>query len=85
MRMKDKGVFIRDDVPVVYSGGTKRERGVALRLDHQAAKCVERIEPFNDRLLMVGLKGDPVDIMVVVVYMPTTDHSEVEEMYNNIE
>lgn len=34
---------------------------------------------------MVGLKGDPVDIIVVVVYMPNTDHSEVEEMYDNIE
>ena len=34
---------------------------------------------------MVGLKGDPVDIIVVVVYMPNTDHSKVEEMYDNIE
>ena len=32
---------------------------------------------------MVRLRGDPVDSMIVVVYMPTTDHldEEVEEWY----
>ena len=42
--MKDKGDFAIDDVRVIYSGGTRRERGVALLLDRQAAKCVERVE-----------------------------------------
>lgn len=40
---KDKGDFIRDDdVRLVYSGGTRRERGVALRLDHQGEQSVSR-------------------------------------------
>ena len=41
----------------------------------------------NDQLLMVKLTGDPVDVMVVVIYIPTTDHldEEVEEMYDDIE
>ena len=36
---------------------------------------------------MVKLTGDPVDVMVVVIYIPTTDHldEEVEEMYDDIE
>ena len=41
----------------------------------------------NDQLLMVKLTGDPVDVMVVVIYIHTTDHldEEVEEMYDDIE
>jgi len=69
VRMKGKGDFVSDDVRLIYSGGARRERGVALLLDRQAAKCVERVEPFNNRLLMVKLRGHPVDIIVVVVYL----------------
>ena len=37
--------------------------------------------------MVVKLRGDPVDIMFLVVYMPATDHldEEIEEMYDNVE
>lgn len=35
---------------------------------------------------MVKLRGEPVDIMVIVVYMPTTNYldEDMEEMQENI-
>ncbi|KAG7494322.1 hypothetical protein JOB18_027984 [Solea senegalensis] len=87
VRWKEKGDFYSDDVGVIYSGGTTRERGVAHILDRHAAQCVDRDESLSDRLMRVKLRGEPVDIMIVVVYMPTTAHpdEEIEEMYDKIE
>jgi len=41
----------------------------------------------KDRLLMVGIKAYPVDIMIVQVYMPTTasEEEEVDNLYEIIE
>ena len=87
IRWKGKGDIYSDDVRIIYFGGTEREGGVAILLDRHAAQSVDRVEPINDRLLMVRLRGDPVDIMVVVAYMPTGTHpdEEIEKMYDSIE
>ena len=49
-------------------------RGVALLLDQTIGQSVSEVECISDRLLRVGLKGTPVDIVVIKVYMPTTDN-----------
>ena len=87
LRWKDKGDFTSEDVRVIYCGGLTREKGIALLLDRQAAHCGVRVETISDRWLMVKLKGEPVDIMAVVVYMPATYHpdEDIDEMYGNIE
>ncbi|CAH3120973.1 unnamed protein product [Porites lobata] len=42
MLRQEKLKNIKDGVRLVYSGGTRRERGVALRLDHQGEQNVSR-------------------------------------------
>jgi len=37
---------------------------------------VEKIRYKGDRLLMVKLKGKPVDMCIIQVYMPTMERSE---------
>ena len=48
-----KGHFISDEVRLIYSGVTRRESAVALLLDNQAGKCVERGEPYNGLLMVM--------------------------------
>jgi len=47
-------------------------------LEPETAKRVVGIERFEDRALLVKLKAEPVDLVIVQVYMPTTDHEELE-------
>ena len=84
---EERGDFMSDDVRVIYSGGEECQRGVAVLLDKEWAKRVIGVEKRSDRLLMVKLKGEPRDIVIIQVYMPTSDHEdeEVEKMYEQIE
>ena len=64
----------------------KSQRGESLLLCKKAAKAVKEGESIRDRMMMVRLRADPVDLNVVVVYMPTSAHvdEEVEEIYEQI-
>jgi len=76
VRWKDIGDFYSDDVRVIYSGEDQSQRGVALLLDEETAKCVKKIEYHGDRILVVTLHSTPSDIVLIQVYMPTSDYSE---------
>jgi len=59
---------------------------VAVLLDKSTARNVIKVTQHSDRLLLVKLKVEPVDIVVIQSYMPTTGHSdeEVEDIYEQI-
>ena len=65
-----------DAFRIIHSGGEESQREVAIILDKTTASCVEKVWYEGDRLLMVKLKGKPVDICIIQVHMPTTEHSE---------
>jgi len=56
-------------------------------LDSDAAKRVVEIERYNDRMIMVKVQAAPVNMILIQIYMPTTDHEdeEVEMMYEKLE
>jgi len=56
-------------------------------LDEVTKKSVVKVVNANDRLMLVKLKGNPVNIVVIAVYMPTSTHSEqeVDDVYDMIE
>ncbi|XP_063585381.1 craniofacial development protein 2-like [Penaeus indicus] len=72
---------------MIYSGGEKAERGVAVLLDKQVRQAVKEVDCCSDRPMVVRLSGRPVDIVVIIVYMPTSDQpdEEVEDVYDKIE
>jgi hypothetical protein len=72
---------------VIHAGGSKKQNGVAVILDKHQADKVVKINQVNDRLIMIKLNAEPVDIIVIQVYMPTSQHKddEIEEMYEDIE
>ena len=86
VRWKDCGDFEDEDVRVIYSGGEKAERGVAIVLRGNAKKSVEEVECISDRIMWIRLKGEKLDTLIIQVYMPTSDHQdeEVEVMYDVI-
>ena len=56
-------------------------------LDRETAKTVVVIERYSDRIMMVRLSADPVDMVLLQVYMLTSDHEdeEIEEMYEKLD
>jgi len=56
---------------VIHSGGTQSQRRVGLLLDRHASSAVKEADCVSDRLVVVRLKAEPVDMNVIVVYMPT--------------
>lgn len=87
VRWKEEGDFMSDDVRVIYSGGKEHRQGVAILLDKEMAKRVTNVMQCNDRMMMIKIEAEPVDIVIIQVYMPTTDHDdeEVEDIYEQLE
>ena len=87
VRWKGEGDFMSDDVRVIYSGGKESQRGVAVLLDSMSAKRVLKVVCVSDRLMMVKVTADPVDMVIIPVYLPTSDHDDVDvdQIYEQIE
>src|SRR5277367_1279237 len=87
VRWKEGGDFISDGFRIIYAGGEESQRGVAIILDNQVSKSVTDIERYGDRFICVRIRAEPVDLVVIQVYMPTSVHSEeeIETMYDQIE
>ena len=60
----------------MYSGGVKAEKGVAVVLRNDVVKRLTKVECCSDRLMFVKISAKPVDIVLVQVYMPTTNHDD---------
>jgi hypothetical protein len=67
-------------VKYVVASGEKSERGVAIVGSVKKIVC-------NDRLTAVKLNAEEVNVLIVQVYMPTSDYEdgEVEELYDSLE
>jgi len=81
------GEFTSGEVKMIFSGKVKGQNGVAIVLSKRVKNCVKHVELVNDRLMMVRLRAEPKDIVLIQVYMPTSAHSdeEIEELYSQIE
>jgi exonuclease III len=86
VRWKCQGEIRSGDYTVYYCGGDSAERGVAIVVHKSVVKSVKR-SVYSDRLTAVKLKAEPVSILIVQVYMPTSDYGddEVEELYDIME
>jgi len=86
-RWKGNGDFISNGYRIIYSGGRKHTNGVAVVLDKHQATKVKKVIQRNDRIILVKIDAEPKDIIIIQVYMPTSQHSdqEIEEIYESIE
>ena len=86
-RWTDEGDYYSDGYRVLHGGGSEHRNGVAVILDKRTAASVVKVSYEGDRLMLVKLRGKPTDIVIIQVYMPTSEHKEeeVEDMYEKIE
>ena len=72
---------IRSDYTVYYSGGECAERGVAIVVHKSIVRSVVKIV-CNDRIIAIKLKAEPVNILLMQVYMPTSEYEDDEPPIN---
>ena len=86
-RWEGTGEFWSEEYKVVYSGDKRGRNGVALMMNREWEKRITMIDQRNDRLMMIRFKMEPVNMTLIIVYMPTSTSTEeeVEEIYGEIE
>src|SRR6476469_861497 len=87
VRWKVGGDFVSDGYRVMYAGGPTCQRGVAVIAEAKLAERVTEIDRFGNRIMVVKVKADPVDTVIVQAYLPITDYEdeEVEKLYDQLE
>jgi exonuclease III len=86
VRWKGQGELRSGDYAVYYSGGETPER-VAIVVQRSIVQSVVKKSVCSDRIIAVNLKAEPVSILIVQVYLPTSEYEddEGEELYDIIE
>ena len=73
------GHFNSGDHKVYFSGHqTNRYRGIGFILGKEIAKTVLGYNPISDRVLLLRLQGQEINMAIIQVYAPTTAASESE-------
>ena len=52
----------------MYAGGPTCQRGVAVIVEAKVAERVTEVYRFGDRIMVVKVKADPVDMVIVQAY-----------------
>jgi exonuclease III len=86
VRWKGQGEIRSGDYTVYYSGGERAEKGVAIVVHKSVVRSVVKKIVYNDRIIATKLQAEPINILMMQVYMPTSEHEddEVEELYGII-
>ena len=85
-RWKEDGDFASEGIRIIHTAGTAGQSGVAIMLEKEVAKAVTRVERHGSRIIEVTIKAEPMDMVIIQVYMPTASHTEEEihEMYEKL-
>ena len=65
-----------------YSGGEQAEKGVAIVVHKTIVRSVVKKIVYSDRIIANKLQAEPISILMMQVYMPT---SQLEDDYDIIE
>ena len=70
-----------------YSEGEQAEKVVAIVVHKSIVRSVVKKIVYNGRIIAIKLHAQPVSILMMQVYIPTSEHEddEVEELYDIIE
>jgi len=84
--MKKKEMSLIGVSEAYYSGGERAEKCVAIVVHKGILRSVVKKIVYDDRIIAIKLKAEPINILMMQVYMPTSEHEddEVEELYDII-
>lgn len=87
MRWPTSGDFWSDDVRMIHSAANNGQAGVGIALTKEWGEKVINYIAYSDRLLLIKIKGQPTDLVIIQVYMPTSraEDEQIEEIYEHIE
>jgi len=87
VRWKGQGEIRSGDYTVYYSGGERAEKYVTIVVHKSVVRSVVKKIVHNDRIIAINLQAEPINILMIQVYMPTSEHEddEVEELCGVIE
>jgi hypothetical protein len=87
VRWKGQGEIKSGDYTVYYSGGKHAEKFVTIMVHKSVVRSVVKKIVYNDRIVAIKPQAEPINILIIQVYMPTSKHEddEVEELYGIIE
>ena len=83
IKLKDEGGFWSDNYRVTYSGDKNSNTGVVITLTKEWGQRVKNYLLYNDRIMLIKLKTDENDLVIIQTYMTTSGYKdeEVEEVY----
>ena len=86
-RWTGNGKFNSDDFVMLYSGGKTHSNGVGIIIKKQFAESIIGCWAISDRVVVIKLKGTPVNINVIEAYAPTSSSSEadLETFYDDLD
>ena len=87
LRWTGMGEFNSDDHYIYYCGQESlRKSGVAIIVNKRVQNAVLGCNLKNDRMISVRFQGKPFNIMVIQVYVPTSnaEEAEVEWFYEDL-
>jgi len=86
MRWPTSGQLVSDDVTVLYSGGSKLERGVGLLLSKEATRSIVSWEPISERIIAMRLRTRHTCETIAQVHTSTetAPESDKDLFYNEL-
>ncbi|XP_008484663.1 craniofacial development protein 2-like, partial [Diaphorina citri] len=87
VRWEGEGEITSGEYKMVYKGGEKKEKGVGLIFKQSMDNNIVKVIPKSERVIAIKITSEPVDTLIIQVYMPTSDASDeiVDEVYKQIE
>lgn len=89
MRWPGTGYIDKEKHRVFYSGSSngKLEYGVGVITTGNISRCVTNFIPVSERVMLLQIQANPVNMNLVQIYAPTGDRDddEVEKLYQSIE
>jgi hypothetical protein len=73
VRLKGQGGIRSGDYTEYYSEGDRTERGVAIEVHKSILKSVVKKSVYSDRIIAVKLKAEPVTVLILQLYIPTSE------------
>jgi exonuclease III len=67
---------IRGNYTVYYSVGEWAEKGVAIVVHKSIVRSVVKKTVYNDRIIAIKLRAELISILMMQVYMPTSEHED---------
>jgi hypothetical protein len=59
-----------------YSGGEQAENSVAIMVHKSVVRSVVKKIAYNDRTIAIKLEAKPINIIIMHVYMPTSEYKD---------